>query len=102
MRRQALLQGYGPNRMHPVMEAHHDELEEADVHHYMPALREPMPRRGMPAPHPEFVAYGQPQFREFPDFRTLNMGDPATVQAGALTPSQNMTYERVRDMAVPN
>ena len=99
MRRQALLQGYGPNRMHPVVEAHHDELEEAEVPHYMAALREPMPRRGMPAPPPEFVAYGQPQFREFPDFRTLNMGDPATVQAGALRPSQNMTYERVRDMA---
>jgi len=100
MRRQMLYHGYGVNRMNPMVEAHHDELDEAGVRHNMPAPRMVVPRQGMPAPPREFVAFGQPQAREFPDFGVLNMGAPASVRAATLTPEQNMTYERVRDMAV--
>ena len=99
-RQQMLFQGYGANRMNPMVEAHHDELDEAGVPHNIPAPRMAVPRQGLPAPPRQFVTYGQPQAREFPDFRVLNMGDPASVRAATLTPSQNMTYERVRDTAV--
>ena len=100
MRRQMLYHGYGANHMNPTVEAHHDELDEAGVRHNMPAPRMIVPRQGMPAPPRQFAAYGQPEAREFPDFRVLNMGDPASVRAATLTPEQNMTYERARDMAV--
>jgi hypothetical protein len=100
MRRQMLYHGYGVNRMNPTVEAHHDELYEAGVRHNMPATRVVVPRQGMPAPPRQFAAYGQPEAREFSDFHVLNMGDPASVRAATLTPEQNMTYERARDMAV--
>ena len=100
IRGQTLFHRYGANHMHPMIEAHHDELDEAGVRHNMPAPRMAMPQRGMPAPPPQYAAAGQLQARGFPDFRVLNMGDPASVRAATLTPEQNMTYERVRDTAV--
>ena len=100
IRRHTLFHRYGPTHMHPVIEAHHDELEEAGVRHNMPVPRTVMPQRRMPAPPPQYVAAGQPQAREFPDFRVLNMGDPANVRAATLTREQGMTYERIRDVSV--
>jgi hypothetical protein len=99
IRREQLRRGYGPNRMHPVIEASHDELDEAGVRHYMPAPRQPPPRRGWPATHGAEVAYGQPQAPEFPDFRVLNMGDPRRVDYSVLRPDELMGYERMRDLA---
>jgi hypothetical protein len=47
------------------------------------------------------VAGGQPQAPEFPTFERLNMGQPASLRASTLSASQNMTYERMRDLAQP-
>ena len=91
---------YGPNHMNPVVEASHDELVEAEVPHYMPAPRLTPARATWRTPAAQFAAAGQPQEREFPDFRTLNMGDPSSVRAATLTPAQNSTYERMREFSV--
>lgn len=99
-RREQLRLSHGSNRMHPVVEAIHDELVEAGVPHYTAAPREPPPRRGWHTSHEQFVAAGQPQAPSFPSFEQLNMGQPANVQASVLTPSQNMTYERAREFVV--
>ena len=89
--------------MNPVVEAHHDELYEGGIRHNMPAPRMVMPQQGMPAPPPQYVAAGQLQAPEFPDFRTLNMGGPAPGtlrEAAAATRGQGWTYDRARDTAV--
>ena len=99
-RREHLRMTHGPNHMHPVLEASHTELRDAGVWHYMPAPRPQPSRTAWRAPPGRYVAYGQPQGREFPDFRTLNMGDPANVRQATLTPSQNTTYERAREFVV--
>ena len=99
-RREQLRMSHGPNRMHPVVEASHEELREAGVPHYMPAPRTVPPQRAWRAPPAVEVAYGQPQAPEFPDFRVLNMGDPSRVTPGELTQAQNMTYERMREFVV--
>ena len=91
---------YGPSHMNPVVQASHDELEEAGVGHFMPGPREPPPRRVWHTPHDQLVAAGQPQAPEFPSFERLNMGQPANFRASTLTPSQNMTYERAREFVV--
>ena len=91
---------YGPNAMNPTVEANHDELDEAGVPHVMPAPRPPVRRQAWRAPNAQFVAAGQPQAREFQTFEVLSMGQPATVRAGNLTRSQNMTYEAARDFVV--
>lgn len=99
-RREQLRMSHGPNHMHPVVEASHEELREAGVPHHMPAPRPQPQQRAWHTPPGVEVAYGQPQAQEFPDFRILNMGDPSSVTQGALTPAQNMTYERMREVVV--
>jgi hypothetical protein len=99
-RRQQLGATYGANRMDPTVEANHDELEEAGVDHAMPAPRIAPVIRIWRAPNGQFASAGQPQAREFPSFEVLSMGQPATVRAASLTPSQNMTYEQARDFVV--
>ena len=91
---------YGPNRMHPTVEANHEELDEAGVPHVMPAPRPAARRHSWKAPPRQYAAVGQPQAREFPSFEVLSMGQPSSVRAGNLTHSQNMTYEAARDFAV--
>lgn len=99
-RRVHLGASYGPNRTHPVIEASHEELREAGVPHYLPAPRLTPPSSSWRTPPSAQAAYGQPQAPAFPDFRVLNMGDPANVRQATLTPAQNATYERVRDFVV--
>jgi hypothetical protein len=98
-RHEQLRHTYGPNRMHPVIEASHDEFEEAGVPHYMPGPRFTPPRRAWATPHQQMVAYGQPQAREFPTFEALNMGQ-LPVRAAGPTRAENVTYERLRDAVV--
>ena len=100
VRGQQLRQGYGANAGHPVVEAAHDELVEAGVPHAMPLPRVPPLKKGWEAPPVQFAAFGQPQAPEFPTFENLNQGQPATVRATKLSPSQNLTYERAREFVV--
>ena len=99
-RTEQLRSAHGVNLTHPVVEAAHDELLEAGVPHHMPAPREAMPRRVWHTPPEQFAAAGHPQAPEFTDFRVLNMGDPASVRATTLTPSENRTYEQLRTSVV--
>ena len=99
-RTQQLSGTYGPNRMHPTIEANHDELQEAGVPHATPVPRVPPARKVWHTPNAQFVAAGQPQAPEFKTFEVLSMGQPATLKAAELTQSQNMTYETVRDFVV--
>jgi hypothetical protein len=99
-RSETLAGTYGLDRMHPVIEAASRKLSEAGVHHNAGLPRIAPARQAWRAPPPQLAAYGQPQAREFPDFRVLNMGDPPNVQAATLTRPQNLTYERMRDDVV--
>jgi hypothetical protein len=101
LRSQQLGAIYGADTMNPVIAANHDDLEEAGVSHFMPAARLPPVNRGYSHPPQQFAAAGRPQFPELPAFQTLNMGQPATLRQGNLSRAENMTYERVRDLAVP-
>jgi len=98
-RREQLRSMHGSNDMHPTIAAAHHELVEAGVPHYMPGPRF-TPQTVYRAPPQQFVSAGHPQAPEFPDFRVLNMGDPSSVRGGAMSVSQNMTYERMRDFVV--
>lgn len=91
---------YGPNHTDPTVEAMHDELDEAQVPHSMPAPRIAPLRRGWKAPAVQYVAAGQPQAAEFKSFEVLSMGQPENVNASKLNPSQNLTYERAREFVV--
>ena len=91
---------YGPTRMHPVVEANHDELEAAAQPHYMPMPRfAPYPKPFKSAPE-QFACAGQLQAPEFPSFEALNMGQPFNLRSAKLTPSENLTYERAREFVV--
>ena len=99
-RRHQLYHGYGANKGHPVIEATHDELEAAGAPHFMPMPRFTPSTAGWEAPHQEMMAKGQPQAPEFPDFAAMNMGGDFTARAAVINPSQNLTYERARDLVV--
>ena len=99
-RRHQLFYGYGSNKGHPVVEAMHDELEAVGAPHYMPMPRFTPSTVGWEAPHQEMIAKGQPQAPEFPDFAAMNMGGDFDARAAVFKPSQNLTYERVRDFVV--
>ena len=99
-RRDQLRLMYGPNKMNSVVEAHHDELEEANVPHVMPAPRMPPPVKLWKAPPQQYVAAGQLQAPEFPTYEMLNLGEVADIKSAPLRPSQAMTYERLREFAV--
>ena len=93
-------QSYGVNRMHPVVEAAHEELTEAGVPQAMAGRRIAPEHRSYRAPPPQMGSKGQPQAPEFPTFENLNMGQPRNVTQGRLSVSQNMTYERAREFVV--
>jgi len=99
-RREQLRLSYAPNRMHPVVEAAHQELEEAGVFHYRAGPREEPPRRVWHTPNAQLEAFGQPQAPEFPSFEALNMGQPSDLRAARLTAAQNVTYEQMRSSVV--
>lgn len=97
IRRQQLQAHYHPNLTNPTIEANHDELEEAGVHHHMPAPGMAPMASGWRTPAEQFAAGGQPQAAEFPTFESLNMGQPKNIRAANLSYSQRMTYERMRE-----
>jgi hypothetical protein len=99
-RREVLQAQHGPNRMHPVTEAHHQSLRESGVPHHMPGIRfQPQPGK-YHAPPQLYVAAGQPQYEEFPSFEMLNMGVPENLLMAHPSREQNMTYERTRDLVI--
>ena len=100
-RAQHLSATYGPHAMDPMIEAHHEELEEAGVGHYMPEVVTAPPRRAWKAPPPQWAAQGYPQAPQFPSFEALNLGEVHVRPARPLTEAQNMTYERARDLVAP-
>jgi hypothetical protein len=100
-RAQHLSAKYAPNRMDPMIEAHHEELEEAGVGHYMPEVQTAPPRQTWKAPPPQFASAGHPQAPQFPSFEALNLGKFHVRPARPLTEAQNMTYERARDLVAP-
>ena len=99
IRSRQLRDTYGPNKMHPVVEAMHDELEAAAAPHYMPKPRFTPAPQGWKSAAPQMAAAGQPQAPEFPSFQALNMGQ-LNVRAAALKPSENLSYERAREFVV--
>ena len=99
-RRDQLRLMYGPNKMNSVIEAHHDELQEANVPHVMPAPRLPPCVKVWKAPPPQYIASGQLQAPEFSTYEMLNLGQVADIKSATLTLDQAMTYERVREFAV--
>lgn len=101
LRREILSKSYGPNRMNATIEAEHEQLETAGVPHYMPKPRTVPPKAFFTKPPAQMVAGGQPQAPEFPTFELLNMGQPESLRAATLSASQNMTYERMRDLVQP-
>jgi len=100
-RRQEVLRAQrGPNRMHPVVEAHHRSLKESGVPHHMPGIRlQPQPTK-YPAPPQLFAAAGQPRHKEFPSIEMLNMGVPENLLTAHPSKEQNMTYDRIRDLVI--
>ena len=99
-RREQLRLSYGPNRMNSVIEAHHDQLEEANIPHIMPAPRLPPPVKVWKTPPQQYAAAGQVQAPEFPTYEMLNLGEVANVKSAALRLDQAMTYERIREFSV--
>lgn len=76
----------------PVVHASHEELRQAGVPHYHIGER-------MPPPVPTAYGYqppmgGYPQPRGFPDFASLNMGQPHR-----FTPAQNRVFYQANDPA---
>ncbi len=59
------------------------------------------PKAFFTKPPAQMVVGGQPQTPEFPTFERLNMGQPESLRAATLSASQNMTYERMRDLVQP-
>ena len=83
-----------------MIQAHHEELEDAGVGHFMPEVKTAPPRRTWKAPPPQWASAGHPQAPQFPSFEALNLGEIHVRQAKPLTEAQNATYERVRDLIV--
>ena len=99
-RRDQLRLSYGPNKMNSVIEAHHDQLEEADVPHVMPMPRLPPPVKAWKTPPLQYVAAGQVQAKEFPTYEMLNLGEVADIRSAKLRLDEAMTYEMIREFAV--
>jgi hypothetical protein len=99
-RAENLYAAYGSDSTNPVIEAAHDELNEAGVPHAIPLPRLVPPQRPWRAPPRQFIASGQPQAPEFPAFQVLNQGQPANINAAPLSYSQNLSYDQVRDFVV--
>jgi len=99
-RRDQLRLMYGPNKMNSVIEAHHDELEESNVPHVMPAPRLPPTVKAWKTPPQQWAAAGQVQAPEFPTYEMLNLGEVADIKSAKLRLNEAMTYERIREFAV--
>lgn len=69
------LSSYGPNLMHPVIEAHSEQLKESEVPHALPAPRSPMPQASWPTENQQYASAGIPQAPQFPTYEALNRGE---------------------------
>ena len=98
--RREQLSSYGPNMIHPTIQAHHYDLDAAQVRHDMPAPRPTMPRRSWPAPYSGYAAAGHPQEREFPTFERLNQGQATSFQPATLQWAHEQSYDHARDAAL--
>ena len=90
-RAQHLFEVHKVKGMDPMVEAHHEELDDAGVGHYMPQVVTAPPRRTWKAPPPQWVQAGYAQAPQFPSFEALNLGEIHVRQARPLTEAQNMT-----------
>jgi hypothetical protein len=78
--RRAHFSTYGPNLMNPTIEMQHQDLEEAQVDHYMPAASSGEQRETRyPAVPQQYIAAGVPQAPEFPTFEANNWGQTSRV-----------------------
>ena len=101
--RRQQLSTYGPNMIHPTVEAHHEDLVQARIPHAMPARRQPMAPYPWPAAPRQLIAAGQPQAREFRTFENLNMGQPSRVRPARLhldLTEDPLSYDQVRSQAL--
>jgi len=86
---------HGPNRMHPMISAHHGQLEEAGVRHNMPAHRMEPPHGRYRAPPQTWDAHGHPHHREFHTFEQLNRPDQHLMRrVTAALDRQGVSYDR--------
>ena len=86
---------HGSNRMHPMISAHHAQLQEAGVRHNMPAHRMEPPHGRYRAPPPTWDAHGHPHNREFPTFEQLNRPDQRLMRrVTAALDRQGVVYDR--------
>jgi hypothetical protein len=86
---------HGPNRMHPMISAHHGQLEEAGVRHNMPAHRMEPPHGRYRAPPQTWDAHGHPHHPEFHTFEQLNRPDQHLMRrVTAALDRQGVSYDR--------
>ena len=86
---------HGPNRMHPMISAHHGQLEEAGVRHNMPAHRMEPPHGRYRAPPHTWDAHGHPHHPEFHTFEQLNRPDQHLMRrVTAALDRQGVSYDR--------
>ena len=86
------------HHMNPMVDAAHEELEEAGVSHHMAAVGIPPVRKPYIVPNKQMMSVGQPQAPEFPTFELLNMDQPQDIRVATLTFPQRLTYERAREL----
>ena len=96
-RREHLRRTHGSNSTHPTVYAAHHELEEAGVHHWIPAPRPAPSSSSWQTPIHNMAAAGYHQAPQFPEFGRLNQGQPSSFRPAGTPTTQNPTYERMRD-----
>jgi hypothetical protein len=78
------LSSYGVDQIHPTVEAHREDLQDARVAHTVPVPRPAMAVHPWPAPLRQWASAGHPQAPEFRTFENLNMGQPSHVRPANL------------------
>ena len=98
--RKQQLSSYGPNLIDPTVEAHHEDLVDADVPHAMPYPRPPMAKASWATAHQAYIDAGIPQAPEFPTYEALNYGQSQIHKPAKLSTDVGKTYETIRDYAL--
>ena len=78
------LSSYGVDQIHPTVEAHHEDLQQASVAHTAPVPRPQMQPQSWPAPPMQWATSAVPQAPEFRTFENLNMGQPSHLRPANL------------------
>ena len=89
---------YGQLKINSVIEAAHKELESAGVGHAKSPIQSQPPRKAYTTPPLQSITLGQPQYKEFPTYEELNTTGRFEKKVLKFDPSENLTYERARDM----